>query len=97
VEQHPSDRAKFSRSGLVEGRRKLVIDLAGLDHVDSSGIGVLLACTGLIEERGGRMRISGAHGLVAKSFGIVHLDRIVGLDPDLESSCRDLSAGSAAV
>jgi anti-sigma B factor antagonist len=89
---------EHSVKGLIQdGSRKLIIDLTGLDHMDSAGIGVLVACGGLMDSKGGKMRIAGAHGVVAKSFGIVHMDRIVGIDPDVESSVRDLSTGSAAV
>ena len=80
-----------------EGARKLVVDLTNLSYIDSSGIGMLVGCNGHIEQSGGEMRIAGAQGLVAKSFGVVHLDRIVQLDADVESACRNFSAGSAAV
>jgi len=77
---------------LIEGgSRKLVIDLSALDHIDSAGIGVLVACSGAMEGSGGKMRVAGAHGVVAQSFGIVHMDRIVGLDPDVDSACNQLS------
>ena len=82
---------------IEDGARKLIIDLTKLDHIDSAGIGVLVACAGLSEQTGGKLRIAGAHGMVAKSFEIVHMDRIAALDPDLESSCRNLQAGSATV
>ena len=75
-----------------EGARKLVIDVAGLDYIDSAGIGMLVACNGRIEKAGGKMRVSGAQGSVAKTFEVVHMDRITSLDPDLDSACRKLSA-----
>jgi len=82
---------------IEEGARKVIIDLTGLDNLDSAGIGVLVACNGLMEQSGGRLRIAGAHGSVAKAFDIIHMDRIAALDPDLQASCRLLEAGSAAV
>src|SRR5215472_11432341 len=48
-----------------EGSRKLVIDVASLNAIDSSGIGLLVMCSGHIEQHGGRMRIAGAQGAVA--------------------------------
>ena len=80
-----------------EGARKLVIDVASLEYIDSSGIGMLVGCNGHLDQNGGRMRIAGAQGLVAKSFAVVHIDRIVPLDADVESACRNFSAGNAAV
>ncbi len=78
--------------GLIEeGACKIVIDLASLKSIDSSGIGLLVASNGHIEQKGGRMRIAGARGIVAKALGIVHMDRIAPLDPDVDSSCRHLT------
>jgi anti-sigma B factor antagonist len=73
-----------------EGARKLVIDVTNLDYIDSAGIGMLVACNGRIERAGGKMRVSGAQGSVAKTFEVVHMDRITSLDPDLDSACRNL-------
>jgi len=50
-----------------------------------------------MEHSGGRMRIAGAQGTVAKAFEVVHVSRIVPLDADLESACRNVAAGNAAV
>jgi anti-sigma B factor antagonist len=80
-----------------EGARKLIIDLTGLDSIDSSGIGMMVSCSGLIEQSGGRMRIAGARGSVAKSFDLVHLNRIAALDPDVESAGRHLTEDAATV
>ncbi len=75
---------------IEQGTRKLVIDLTTLNFIDSSGIGLLVSCGGLMEKSGGRMRIAGAHGVVAKALEMVHLNRITPLDADLESACRQL-------
>jgi anti-sigma B factor antagonist len=83
--------------GLVDGgARKLVIDLTGLNAIDSSGIGMLVGCNGHMEHNGGKMRLAGAHGPVAKVFAMVHMDRIVPMDADLASASAHLSAGGAA-
>jgi anti-sigma B factor antagonist len=82
---------------LIEGgTRKLVLDLTRLDYTDSSGLGLLIGCGGRMEQHGGRMRVAGAHGSVAKALEVVHADRILSLDADVESACRHLSADSAA-
>jgi anti-anti-sigma factor len=75
---------------IAEGARKLVIDLAGLHHIDSSGIGMFMMCNAEMEKSGGRMCIAGASGLVARSFHLVHLQRVVGVEADVESACRNL-------
>jgi anti-sigma B factor antagonist len=78
-----------------EGARKLVIDVTRLDYIDSAGVGMLVACNGRIEKAGGKMRVSGAQGSVAKTFEVVHMDRITSLDPDLETALGNLCADGA--
>jgi len=73
-----------------EGARKLVIDVTKLEYVDSAGIGMLVACNGQMDRAGGKMRVAGAQGTVAKAFDVVHMDRITSLDPDLDSALRNL-------
>lgn len=83
--------------GLIDaGARKIVVDVSGLNYTDSAGIGMLVSCTGHIDKKGGKMRIAGAHGAVAKVFDVVHLHRITPLDADVESACRNLSAAGGA-
>jgi anti-sigma B factor antagonist len=81
---------------IADGSRKMAIDLAGLTSIDSAGIGMLISCGGEMEQAGGVLRVAGAHGAVAKTFEIVHMGRIVALDADVESACRNLSGNLSA-
>jgi anti-sigma B factor antagonist len=74
-----------------EGARKLVIDVAALDYIDSAGIGMLVGCNGRMDRAGGKMRVAGAQGAVAKAFEIVHMGRIMPLDADVEVALQNLS------
>lgn len=75
---------------IEEGARKLVIDLASLTYIDSAGLGMLIGCNGRLEQAGGQMRVAGAKGVVANSFTVAHLDRILALDPDVDTACREV-------
>jgi anti-sigma B factor antagonist len=81
---------------IAEGSRKIVIDLAGLTSLDSAGVGMLISCGGEMEHAGGALRVAGAQGAVAKTFEIVHMSRIVALDPDVDTACRILSGNLSA-
>ena len=76
-----------------EGARKLVIDVTKLDYIDSAGIGMLVACNGQMDRAGGKMRVAGAQGTVARAFEIVHMDRITSLDPDVDAAVRNFADG----
>lgn len=80
---------------ISSGVRKLLVDLTGLTSIDSSGIGMLVSCGGQMDQVGGQMRLAGAQGSVAKVFEIVHMQRILPLDPDLASACGSFSSGAA--
>ena len=84
------------RSIIDGGARKLVIDLTGLNAIDSSGIGTLVSCAGHMGQLGGRMRLAGAQGSVAKVFEMVHMDRIIPLDADLGVACGSFGTDAAA-
>ena len=79
-----------------EGARKVIVDLTGLISIDSSGIGMLVSCFGHMEQQGGRMRIAGVQEAVSKILNMVHIDRIVPVDADVESSSRHLTADAAS-
>ncbi len=85
------------RRMIDDGARKLIVDVSNLAYIDSAGVGVLVGCNGQIGQRDGHMRVVGAQGPVARTFDLVHMSLIVPLDPDVESACRHLSAGGAAV
>lgn len=85
------------RGHIDGGARKMVIDLTGLIGIDSSGIGTLVNCAGEMDQRGGQMRVAGAHGSVAKVFETIHIDRIVPLDTDAASACGRFSSRATTV
>jgi anti-sigma B factor antagonist len=78
-----------------EGARRMVIDLTELNYIDSAGIGMLVGMNGHMDQSGGLLRIAGASGAVAKTFGLVHMDRILALDDSVDAACGNLAAGGA--
>jgi len=79
-----------------QGATKLVVDLAAVNYIDSSGIGMLVSCFGQMEQAGGRIRIAGTQGSVAKAFELVHLDQIMPFDADAETACRNIATDASS-
>ena len=75
---------------IQDGARKLVVDVTKLDYIDSAGIGMLVGCNGQMDRAGGKMRVCGAHNTVAKAFEVVHMDRIMSLDADVDTAVKNL-------
>jgi anti-sigma B factor antagonist len=76
---------------IEQGSRKMVVNVTGLTAIDSAGIGMLISVSGQMEHHQGKMRIAGAQGGVARSFEIVHIDRVAAMDPDLDTACKALA------
>lgn len=73
---------------IQQGSRRLVIDVAGVTAMDSAGMGMLIACSGQMELHQGKLRLAGAQGAIARTFGVVHIDRLTPVDANVEASCR---------
>lgn len=59
--------------------RELVLDLSGLDFIDSSGIAVVAGALKWLRESDATLVVTGAHGPVRKAFEITGLDRAIPL------------------
>jgi anti-sigma B factor antagonist len=84
------------KTELQSGCRKLVLDLGGLEFIDSAGLGMLVMCAGAMEEAGGRMCVATAHPRILHVFEITHLERMVAVHADAESACQSLGANGTA-
>ncbi|MEP6961692.1 MAG: STAS domain-containing protein [Acidobacteriota bacterium] len=75
---------------IKEGARKMVVDLSGLEHIDSSGLGMLTGCRTEMSEAGGHFRLAGATGPIGRIFGVIHMDEIIPVDADVAAACLAL-------
>ena len=82
----------FLRRLIQEGTRKLVLDLTGVDRIDSAGLGTLVMCNGELADGGGQLRLVGLQESVAESLRVLRFDQIVNVDPDVETACKALGA-----
>ena len=57
--------------------RRVVVDLAGLEFVDSSGVKMLVAAARAVEDAGGTLVLAGPTATVRRVFDILHLAEIV--------------------
>ena len=64
-----------------ESRKKLIFDLAGITHVDSTGIGIIVAVAGQMRKAGGELRVAGANQHVEQILKMTAVDHIVALHP----------------
>ena len=58
------------------GTHKIIIDLSGVTHMDSTGIGRCIACLNKAMQVKGQLHMAGAKGQVRDSFRVTRLDRM---------------------
>ncbi len=76
------------------GRSRLVIDLGGVDFIDSVGLGVVVGALKRCRTHGGDLMVAGAVPRVRSLFEITRLDEIIELHPDVEQAL--VAAGAAS-
>ena len=62
-----------------ENQKKIIFDLSGVTHVDSTGIIVMVA--GQMKKAGGALRVVAANQHVEQLLRMTNVDQIVGLHP----------------
>jgi anti-sigma B factor antagonist len=69
-----------------EGCTKIVVDLEGVDFIDSSGLGVLVSGLRRVKERGGAIRLVCTRESIMKVFRITGLDRVFPIFASVEQA-----------
>lgn len=66
---------------LRENVKKIIFDLSSVSHIDSTGVGIIVLCSGKVRTEGGELRVVGAIGLVERVLRMSKVDSIVALCP----------------
>jgi anti-sigma B factor antagonist len=74
-----------------EGDRNFIFDMAGVNYIDSTGIGRFIACYNKVMQAGGSMALAGATGVVRDGFRVTRLDTVFQFFPDVESARQSLT------
>jgi anti-anti-sigma factor len=76
---------------LIDGAANVVIDLATVEFIDSSGVGLLVSLFKTVRGRGRRAAFSAPRPEVRRVMEIIKLDRIFELHADAATAVRALS------
>jgi anti-anti-sigma factor len=71
----------------------VVVDVAGVSFMDSSGLNALIACARAVESGGGQLLVSGASEHLTRVFEVVHLAESVAVVPSLEAALNGAERG----
>jgi anti-sigma B factor antagonist len=73
------------------GHTRLVLDFSGVDFVDSSGLGAIVACLKRLGPRGD-LAIAGAKGAVSRLFTLTRMDKVFPLHDTVDAAVAQMSA-----
>ena len=71
-----------------ENRVKLIIDMAGVDFIDSSGLGSLVSSLRKVNEKQGDIKVVALQKQVRSVFELTRLHCIFGIFDDVEAAVR---------
>jgi anti-sigma B factor antagonist len=68
------------------GIHKLILELSGIEYLDSAGLGVLMILYGNMKLHGGQLRLVAPAAKVMDVLKMTHTDSILPIDPSLEAA-----------
>ena len=78
-------RAKWA-DAVATGAQDVIVNLAKVPMVDSSGIGSLIRCQSAVSARGGKMKLVGVGQVVRQSFKVTRVEKVFEFHPDEKSA-----------
>jgi anti-sigma B factor antagonist len=77
---------------LRNDKKKVVIDLENVDHIDSTGLGALVRVKREIDKRSGHLAIGGATDSIEKMLKTTRLDEVLKLYPEVKGAVEDIKS-----
>jgi anti-sigma B factor antagonist len=71
---------------LAQGARKVIFDLSGVEHLDSSGVELIFTCSSTVKAAGGQLRLAGPSKRVLRLFTITRLDSVLSFSESVEAA-----------
>jgi anti-sigma B factor antagonist len=69
-----------------DGVKRLILDLSGVEFIDSAGLGALMILYGNMKVRGSQLRLVAPAARVVDVLKLTHTDSILRIDKDLEAA-----------
>jgi anti-sigma B factor antagonist len=79
-------------AAIDDGFTRMVIDLTGVDYLDSAGLGMLIFTYGTLNEKGGALRVCGVRPRVLSLLKLTKTDGFLPIDQTRAESFSALAA-----
>ena len=75
-----TERLDAAIKGMLQKNVKMfILDITGLEYVDSSGIGMLVSCLTNAKKAGGELKLVGANPRIKRIFSMTGVDTIMSM------------------
>jgi len=66
--------------------KKIIFDLSGVTHIDSTGVGIIVMAAGQAKAAGGQLRLAGVNQHVEHVLKLTSVDKLVSWDPTVSEA-----------
>jgi anti-sigma B factor antagonist len=78
---------------LKANQKKIILDFSRLEYLDSTGIGIVVMCSGKVKQAGGELRVAAAQGIVEQTLKMTSVDQILAFYPTVEAAAESWTSG----
>jgi anti-sigma B factor antagonist len=64
-----------------KNEKKIIFDLGGVTHMDSTGVGIIVMSAGMVKQAGGELRLAGANKHIESVLKVTSMDKLVSWNP----------------
>lgn len=79
------------QSAIAEGVKRMVLDLTGVNYIDSAGLGLIVYVYGILNDKQGMLRICGLTSQVQSLLHLTRTDTFLAVDGHCEESLAALN------
>jgi anti-anti-sigma factor len=58
-------------------QKKIIFDLSGVTHIDSTGVGIIVMSAGQVKQAAGELRLAGANKHIEQVLKLTSIDKLV--------------------
>ncbi len=80
------------RNSIAEGAGKVIVDLNGVDKMDSAGVGILASIVSSADNASAALKFSGLTEKTERPITMVGLHRVMNVSPTLDEALQQMSA-----
>src|SRR5271169_1443308 len=67
-------------------QKKIIFDLSGVTHIDSTGIGIIVMSAGQVKQAGGELRLACDNKHIEHVLKITSIDKLVAWNPTVDEA-----------